>query len=66
MIRLGVRTNIGGASVFPGPSSPSLSVLGLVSTPGERIYQTWYRDTASFCAPADYNLTNGLRVLWAP
>ena len=66
LIRLGVRTNVGGASVFPGPSSPSLSVLGLVSTPGERIYQAWYRDPASFCTAQDYNVTNGLRVLWAP
>jgi len=66
LIRLGVRTNVGGASVFPGPASPSLSALGLVSVPGERIYQAWYRDTASFCSAQDYNVTNGLRVLWAP
>jgi hypothetical protein len=37
-----------------------------VTTPGERIYQAWYRNTASFCAPEGFNLTNGLRVLWTP
>ena len=66
LIRLGVRTNVGGASVFPGPASPSLSALGLVSTPGERIYQAWYRDNTSFCTAQAYNVTNGLRILWAP
>jgi hypothetical protein len=66
LVRLGARTSVGGGSVFPGPSGPSLSVLGLVSTPGERIYQIWYRDPTNFCTPEGSNLTNGLRVLWAP
>ncbi len=64
--RLGVRSNVGGASVLPGPMNPSVSAVGFVMSPGERIYQTWYRNTASFCAPEGFNLTNGLRVLWAP
>jgi len=66
VIRLGVRENVGGASVFPGPATSSIHLLGDVVSPGQRVYQAWYRNLASFCAPDGFNVTNGLRVLWAP
>jgi len=30
----------------------------------ERTYQVWYRNSASFCTSASFNLTNGVRVAW--
>jgi len=65
-IRLGIKTNVAGASQFPGPSDPPVSLVGLVSTPGTRTYQLWYRDSATFCSAATFNLTNGVRVSWIP
>jgi len=64
--RLGTRPIIGGFSIFPDTGNPVLSVLGLVTTPGERFYQVWYRNAAGFCTASTFNLSNGLRVTWAP
>jgi hypothetical protein len=65
IIRLGVKFNVGGASQWPGVGDPSLSVQGLVTTPGAvENYQGWYRDSAVFCSPSTFNLTNGVNVTW--
>jgi hypothetical protein len=66
VVRLGIQSNSGGASSYPGFGNPSVSSAGAVTSAGDRIYQVWYRNNASFCTPAPYNLTNGLRVAWAP
>jgi hypothetical protein len=65
LIRLGSSTNVGGASRFPDFGDPSVSVRGLVTTPGtRRSYQVWYRDSSVFCTPATFNFSNGLLVTW--
>jgi hypothetical protein len=65
IVRLGIKFNVGGASQFPDPGDPSLSVQGLVTTPGSVLhYQGWFRDSAPFCTPATFNLTNGVSVTW--
>jgi hypothetical protein len=65
VVRLGTKTNSGGASQYPGPSDPSLSVRGGVTAPGStRFYQVWYRNAASFCTTDTFNLTNGLTITW--
>ncbi|MBL8858201.1 MAG: DNRLRE domain-containing protein [Planctomycetes bacterium] len=65
ILRLGVKINSGGASQWPEVGDPSISVKGLVTTPGSiRHYQGWYRDSAVFCNPETFNLTNGLTVTW--
>ena len=66
IVRLAVRLNSGGASTYPTGADPSLHVQGGVTVPGERYYQAWYRDNASFCTPAGFNLTNALALRWAP
>ncbi|MBK7876384.1 MAG: beta-propeller fold lactonase family protein [Planctomycetes bacterium] len=66
LIRLGSRTNIGGASSFPGGVGASVSVRGGVVAPGTRQYQVWYRNAASFCTPGTANLSNGWELTWAP
>jgi len=49
------------------PGDPSVATRGLV-TPGSgvvRSYQTYYRNAAStFCLPATFNVTNGVRLTW--
>jgi hypothetical protein len=67
LVRLGSVACDGGASAFPGPGEPSVSQRGGVA-PGsgvERFYQTYYRNAAAaFCPPEDFNVTNGVVVIW--
>jgi len=64
--RLGTLTNVGGSSSYPRITDPSVSVKGLVSVPGTRNYQVWYRNAATFCTASTFNLTNGVQIVWAP
>jgi len=64
IIRLGTKSNVGGASQYPAVGDPSVSVRGLISAPGVRTYQVWYRNAAAFCTPSTFNLTNGLEIAW--
>ncbi len=63
------RANVGGASHFPEAAfaDPSISVKGLVLSPGTRTYQCWYRDaTPTFCTTSTFNLTNAVEITWGP
>lgn len=64
--RLGLKINAGGTSTLPGPGDPSLSARGLITAPGLRTYQGWYRNATTFCTAATFNLTHGLEVQWVP
>jgi len=64
VIRLGTKSNVGGASQYPNIGEPSISLRGLITTPGVRYYQIWYRNAAAFCSPSTFNLSNGLEVTW--
>ncbi len=69
VVRLGVRTQSAGASVFGGGGvEPLVSVRGqLPPAGGTREYQVWYRNAASgFCTRAVANFTNGIRLTWTP
>lgn len=35
-----------------------------VSALGMRVYQAWYRDSATYCIAATFNPTNGWRIDW--
>jgi hypothetical protein len=63
-IRLKTVLNVGGASQYPQPGDPSISVKGLITVPGTRTYQVWFRNAATFCTPATFNLTNGIEISW--
>lgn len=66
IIRLGLEANLAGASQYPtGPDLP-VSVKGLTTAAGSFRYQAWYRDSASYCTPSTFNLSNGVRAIWAP
>jgi hypothetical protein len=60
-----VANDATGASQIPQPGDPSVSQRGLVTTPGTRTYQVWYRNAAAFCTPSTFNLTNGIEVSWS-
>ncbi len=65
--RLGVVTVSGGTGAFGASSGSSLAAVGLIPAEGAvRTYQAWYRNAASFCTSATFNLTNGLRITWVP
>ncbi len=64
IVRLGTKANMGGASQYPAVGDLSVSQRGLVTTPGSRTYQVWYRNAASFCTVSTFNLSNGLEVTW--
>jgi hypothetical protein len=64
IIRLGAQSNTSGASHYPAVGDLPVSVRGQVTVPGVRTYQVWYRNAASFCTPATFNLTNGYEVDW--
>ena len=66
VVRLATKTNVNGRSKYPEGSEPPVSVRGGVSAGQTRTYQVWYRNAASFCTPATYNLTNGVELTWIP
>jgi hypothetical protein len=64
LVRLRTLTNSGGGSQYPGAGHPAISVAGNVVSPGTRNYQAWFRNSAAFCTPDGWNLTNGVSVVW--
>lgn len=64
IVRLGQAVGVGGASQYPGAGDQSVSARGLVSAPTTRVYQGWYRNSASFCTTSTFNLTNGWEIVW--
>ncbi|MBL8861013.1 MAG: hypothetical protein JNK02_03295 [Planctomycetes bacterium] len=67
VVRLGTKTNVAGTSSYPQGGDLSVSQRGGVpASGGTRTYQVWYRNSAAFCTPDGFNLTNGLRVTWLP
>jgi hypothetical protein len=66
LTRIATRAASGGAVQYPLAGDASISVRGSVNGPGTRYSQVWYRNAATFCTPATFNLTNGWEVRWTP
>jgi len=68
VIRLGSRTNSGGASGYGAQLGDTpISLYGAIPAAGGTwYYQAWYRNAASFCTDSTFNLTNALAVTWRP
>jgi hypothetical protein len=66
IVRLSAKINVAGASSFPVAGDASISSMGHVTAPGLRTYQGWYRNSAPFCGPSLFNMTNGWQVTWSP
>lgn len=66
-LRLAILQSDFGVVAYPPPGDTPLSIRGLIPpTGGRRYYQVIYRDSAPFCTPSGFNLTNGVLVSWAP
>ncbi len=66
LIRMGIKLNVNGASQFPEPGNPSISIRG-ATPPGSGLigyYQTYYRNAANYCTPATFNISNAVSILW--
>ncbi len=66
IIRLGTKANSAGASQYPVGADLAVSTKGLVTLPGSRTYQVWYRNAAAFCTTSTFNLSNGVQLTWTP
>lgn len=68
IVRLGTKTNSGGASSNGGPAGDTqVSIRGLIPPAGGmRTYQVWYRNAVAFCTPSTFNLSNGFEIHWVP
>lgn len=67
IVRLGSRTTVAGNAAFPGPGGPStlLTASGVGFDGGTRYYQALYRNNTNFCTSSTFNLSNGVRMIWA-
>jgi hypothetical protein len=66
VVRLGTKTNVGGSSQYPTAGDMTISVKAALAAGDSRTYQIWYRNAASFCTTATFNLSNGFSVVWQP
>ncbi len=64
VLRLGTKQAVAGQVEYPGAGDARVSVRGAIAAPGTRTYQVWYRNTANYCTPAAFNLTNGWELDW--
>jgi hypothetical protein len=64
IIRLGTKANTGGGSQYPVGADQPVAQRGLVTVPGVRTYQIWYRNAAAFCTVSTFNLSNGVELTW--
>ncbi len=64
IVRLGTKTNAGGASSYPVGADLAVSVRGNCAAGDTRNYQVWYRNAAAFCSASTFNLTNGYTIVW--
>lgn len=64
IVRLKTTVNVSGNSSYPQPGDTSVSVRGGCVAGDVRTYQTWYRNGATFCTDATFNLSNGLTITW--
>jgi len=64
VMRLKTKQNQGGASQYPEPGDPTISAHTGVPPGATRHYQIWYRNAATFCTAATFNLSNGLTIVW--
>lgn len=68
LTRMSAKTAVHGAASFPEFHLGDASVSARSgATPGSGVttyYQVFYRNAASFCLPASFNITNGYQITW--
>jgi hypothetical protein len=63
-VRVGTKTAAAGVVAYPQAGDAPVSARGSVPAGATRLYQVWYRNAASFCTNATFNLSQGLSVAW--
>lgn len=67
IVRLGTHSSPDGTAIYPAVGDQPIHVRGNIPPAiARRFYQTWYRNAASFCTSATFNLTNVTTVDWIP
>ena len=66
LVRIGAAASAQGSSSYPRSGDSSVSHRGAVQNPGTRTYQVLYRDRARFCTTDEFNLSNGIEIVWGP
>lgn len=66
IIRLGTKTNAGGASQFPDVGQVPIATRVSATVGATSYFQVWYRNSAVFCNSATFNDSNAWRVTWTP
>jgi hypothetical protein len=67
MTRLKAKHNVGGMSQYPAQFELWISIRGNIPLLGAtRAYQVVYRDPASYCTAATFNISNGIQAVWTP
>jgi hypothetical protein len=67
IVRLKLKSVSSATSSYPQLGDFPISIAGSVPpSGGTRIYQAFYRNAQSYCAPATTNRTNGVAVTWTP
>ena len=61
LICLGAPTRLGARTADAGSVR---MIVGHGAPPGAYDYQLWYRNTAEFCEPDGFNLSNAVRHAW--
>jgi Tol biopolymer transport system component len=56
----------GGGGLGNGTTTPIHTLGSLPTSGGTRTYQVWYRNSAVYCTPSTFNLSNGVEISWAP
>lgn len=67
IIRLGVVFPTGNSASYPGGLTPNpIHVQGLANSGDTKHYQCWYRSVPGLCSANNYDLTQGLTLVWGP
>ncbi|MBL8857033.1 MAG: hypothetical protein JNL28_00825 [Planctomycetes bacterium] len=67
ILRLGVVFPTAGVASYPGGLTPApIHVGGLATNGATKHYQCWYRSVPGLCSANNYDLTQGLTLVWGP
>ncbi|MBL8858303.1 MAG: hypothetical protein JNL28_07370 [Planctomycetes bacterium] len=67
IIRLGVVFPTAGVASYPGGLTPNpIHIQGGTANGQTKHYQCWYRSVPGLCGPNNYDLTQGLTLVWGP
>ncbi|MDZ4772450.1 MAG: hypothetical protein SGI72_04880 [Planctomycetota bacterium] len=68
ILRMGVVFPTSGSASYPGGLTPNpIHIAGAPVSAGQtKHYQCWYRTIPAQCGPSNFNLTNGISLVWVP